>query len=338
MPRQRSCRLRAVQGVINVAAIFLASCTQLSVKRHPLAPLSGAEIREAVKILRDASQLHEGRTIYPLSLHEPPKDVILAGGRPPREVFAVIYDRKANPTIECVLNLDTRALLSSKAIAGVQPGLTGTDVREMIELVKSDARWRAGVQRRAPQRPDTLKIVAMPSGILSKDRIVKAIAYADPLNSPSYEQPVEGLVATVNLSRRAVLDVLDDGDGYVPPKSTRLIEERRVLQPLITSQPHGPEFVLADDEVRWQNWRFRFSMHPREGLVLRTVGFDDHGRARPVVYRAALSQMVVPYADPSSGWYFRNSFDVGELGMGSAAAPLLGRASIVRRTPRCSAP
>jgi len=31
---------------------------------------------------------------------------------------------------------------------------------------------------------------------------------------------------------------------------------------------------------------------------------------------------VVPYGDPSAGWFFRNSFDVGELGLGAMASPL----------------
>jgi len=32
--------------------------------------------------------------------------------------------------------------------------------------------------------------------------------------------------------------------------------------------------------------------------------------------------MVVPYGDPSGGWFFRNSFDAGELGLGINASPL----------------
>ena len=29
------------------------------------------------------------------------------------------------------------------------------------------------------------------------------------------------------------------------------------------------------------------------------------------MYRGSLSEMVVPYGDPSGGWFFRNSFDAG---------------------------
>src|SRR5262249_46703639 len=34
-------------------------------------------------------------------------------------------------------------------------------------------------------------------------------------------------------------------------------------------------------------------------------------------------EMVVPYGDPSDAWYFRNSFDVGELGVGVAVSSLV---------------
>ena len=40
------------------------------------------------------------------------------------------------------------------------------------------------------------------------------------------------------------------------------------------------------------------------------------------MYRGSVAEMVVPYGDPGASWFFRNSFDVGELGLGKAASPL----------------
>ncbi len=37
---------------------------------------------------------------------------------------------------------------------------------------------------------------------------------------------------------------------------------------------------------------------PVEGLVLHEVGYDDDGRIRPILYRASVTEMVVPYGDP----------------------------------------
>ena len=63
-------------------------------------------------------------------------------------------------------------------------------------------------------------------------------------------------------------------------------------------------------------------MHPREGLVLHTVGYEDGGTTRPILYRAALSEMVVPYGDPDTNWRWRAAFDVGEYTVGKLASPL----------------
>jgi len=73
----------------------------------------------------------------------------------------------------------------------------------------------------------------------------------------------------------------------------------------VITQPEGASFSLSGNEVKWQNWTFRFSMHPREGLVLHTVSYDDHGMARPVLYRASLSEMMVPYGHNDAQWTWR---------------------------------
>ena len=51
-------------------------------------------------------------------------------------------------------------------------------------------------------------------------------------------------------------------------------------------------------------------------MVLHTVGYEDRERVRSILYRASLSEMLVPYADPESTWSFRNAFDAGEYGIG----------------------
>lgn len=51
--------------------------------------------------------------------------------------------------------------------------------------------------------------------------------------------------------------------------------------------------------VCWQQWDLRLSFNGREGLVLHSIGYrdsDQGGRRRPVVHRASIAEMAVPYA------------------------------------------
>ena len=97
-------------------------------------------------------------------------------------------------------------------------------------------------------------------------------------------------------------------------------------------QPERRGFTISGQEIRWQKWRFRYTLHPREGLVLHTVGYEDGGRVRPILYRAALSEMVVPYGDADQNWRWRSAFDVGEYGLGRLASSIEPEPTR-RRTP-----
>jgi primary-amine oxidase len=60
----------------------------------------------------------------------------------------------------------------------------------------------------------------------------------------------------------------------------------------------------------------------REGLTLHHIRYFDQGRERSILYRASLTEMVVPYGDPSPTQARKNAFDVGEYGMGMCANSL----------------
>src|SRR5919108_369932 len=76
------------------------------------------------------------------------------------------------------------------------------------------------------------------------------------------------------------------------------------LRAIHIAQPDGPSFTVEGNLVRWQRWSLRVSLDPHEGLVLHTVGYEDGGRTRPILHRASVSGMVVPYGDPGPlhGW------------------------------------
>ena len=52
------------------------------------------------------------------------------------------------------------------------------------------------------------------------------------------------------------------------------------------------------------------------------MSYADQGRERPILYRASIADMVVPYGDPRPTYFHRNAFDVGEYGIGTLANAL----------------
>src|SRR5207248_1320425 len=144
-----------------------------------------------------------------------------------------------------------------------------------------------------------------------------------------YAHPIEGLHALVDLTTLEILridDHFEENGDYVPVTrtplnydSTILKEFRNPSSPLEIVQPEGLGFIVEGRKVTWENWDFRIGFNGREGLILHTVGYTEHGKRRPIVYRASIAEMVVPYGTPERSHYRKNVFDNGELGFGRMA-------------------
>jgi primary-amine oxidase len=200
------------------------------------------------------------------------------------------------------------------------------------EIVRADPGWREAMTKRGITRFEDVQIDPWSAGHFGFPdekgvRLVRANSYLRGDVRNPYPRPIEGVIAYVDLSAKKVFKLIDMGVVPVPEATFEYDQEsvgkiRTDLKPLQTNQPEGPSFTVIGNEVRWQNWRFRFQLHPREGLVLHQVGYEDRGKLRSVLYRAGLSEMIVPYADPGEAWFFRNPFDSGEYGLGYFANPL----------------
>ena len=306
----------------------------LAAATHPLAPLTGPEILAAGEIVHADSRIPRSARFSIMNLEEPPKDAVLRHAATPRRAFAVLYDYESNRTWETVANLETRKLDRVQEIPGAQPMVTGDDSMRADQIVRSDPRWQRAMLARGIRDLNTVAIIAWTAGYFAlpgteQGRIVRAIPYSYDGNTRNfYAHPIEGVVAHVNLTTGKILDLVDTDRNLPIPRAPAEIASvfnlplRPPTAALNITQPNGPGFRIDDGEVRWEKWRFRWALHPREGLVVYGVGYEDGGAVRPVMYRGSLSEMLVPYGDPSQGWFFRNSFDAGELGLGINATPL----------------
>jgi len=301
---------------------------------HPLDPLSESEIAGAVKILQSTPNFPKVALFSTVQLNEPPKAEVLGfknGTRNfRREAFAIILDREKNKTYEATVDLRTNKILAWKEINGVHPLVFAEEFEVLPDIVKADKRWQDAMRKRSITDFDKVSVDGWATGQVPDKftgRLLRALSYFKGDSANYYGRPIEGVVAIVNMNTRTVVDVTDTGVVPISNTSQDFDEKsvgklREKPKPLIISQPEGVSYTMDGNEVAWQKWRFRYTMHPREGLVLHTVGYDDNGKTRSILYRASLSEMVVPYGDPDANWRWRAAFDVGEYTVGKLASPL----------------
>lgn len=314
---------------------------------HPLEPLTAHEISAATTLLRVAKGLTDAARFVFVALHEPAKTDVLAwqpGDAPlPREAFAVLYDRAERRTYETVVSLTTGEVTSWRAVDGIQPQITAEEFFTCEEIVRGDPRWQDAMRKRGVEDFSLAMIDPWASSWTGPEDDPAARRILRPLtwmrSAPGehgYARPVEGLIVVVDLDQGAVVDVEDHGVVPLPPKPGNYEPEfqfdpenvpafetyRDDVRPISITQPDGPSFTVDRHEVRWQKWRLRIGFTPREGLVLHQVGYQDHGVLRPIIYRASLAEMYVPYGDPAPTHRFKNVFDQGEYGVGWLANSL----------------
>lgn len=308
---------------------------------HPLDPLSREEIAAASKLLKESGKLPANARFQTIVLNEPPKAEVYAfnaGDSFRREAFFVAYDRANNKTYEGVADLREQRVLSVKEVPGAQPSLMLDDALMFQSIVRADAQWQEAMRKRGITEFGKVQVEMWSAGNFGfpeeqGKRLFRGLSYLREDSKNPYARPIEGVIAVVDMNARKVMKVIDS--GVVPvPRATADMDEKSIGQlrdaprPLQITQPNGVGFEIRGNEIRWQKWRFRYALHPREGLVLYTVGYEDQGKVRPILYRASLSEMVVPYGDPSPGWFIRNAFDEGEFAIGRLAVPMEAKTDV----------
>ena len=311
-------------------AFLTASSAATERVEHPLDPLTPDEIRTAATIARRDLALSETARFAAIRLLEPSKTAVRshrAGDPVERRAWIAVMDAAAGMLHDGVIRLDSPAVERWTERPGLQGPLLLDEYDRAAEVIRKDPQWQAALRRRGVTDPDQVRIDAWMIGNFGIPeeqgrRLCASLAYLveRPGDLP-YARPVEGVIAYVDLASMTVTRVLDGEPVPVPPDPGRYDAEssaplREGLRPIEITQPDGPSFTADGHEIRWQNWRFRWSFNAREGLVLHQIDWDDHGTVRPIIYRASLSEMVVPYGDPDPAHYWQGAFDLGDFGIG----------------------
>ncbi|MGA2520925.1 MAG: primary-amine oxidase [Acidimicrobiales bacterium] len=303
---------------------------------HPLAPLTAGEIEAAVAMARAHPRFTDAARFAYIGLAWPTKDDVRAwvpGTPDTRTVRMMVVTGPDAHVLEMLATPATGALSVADA-PGMRPGLLFEESITAILALQEDEAWQQAMRRRGIEDLNTVQIDPWPAGSFGVSheegrRICRCLCYVrERPDDNGYARPVEGVVAFVDMARGEVLEVVDTGVVPLPRQGGSYYPEdagplRQDLKPLEITQPEGPSFTVDGNLVHWQKWSLRVSMDPVEGLVLHQVGYEDGGRVRPVLFRASVSEMVVPYGDPGPMHGWKNAFDAGEWGLGRMANSLV---------------
>ena len=198
---------------------------------------------------------------------------------------------------------------------------------ENIAIIKADPRWQQAMRERGMENFNELIInywapgSFLPKSVNQDHRLIRFLTYWKGPYENFYSNPVEGVVGIFDLTDRKVVD-LNSGVNIPVAKIDadygKKIDEKNRLKPLVITQPEGVNYNVNGNEVAWYRWKFRFTIHPREGLVLYDVRYDD----RTILYRASLNEIAVPYSDSSPAWGWRFAIDIGEYALGHCWSPI----------------
>ena len=312
-------------GVVTTAPTVPSDVT------HPLDRLTAAEIDRARQVLDAAGLRGESVRAALLALEEPTREAVRAhrdGDPVDRRVRAVLLDNATGRSRTVLVSLtggEVERVVDHDPETDGQPPIMLEEFVAVDEIVKADPGWVEAMGKRGIT--DLSLVAACPLSAGSFDlpgergrRMLRVLSFLQhrPADHP-WAHPVDGVVAYVDLIERRVVELVDTGVMPVPEEEGNFDDPaftgppRTSRRPLEITQPEGPSFAVDGDLVEWEGWRFRVGFDPREGLVLHQVSISG----RPVLHRASVAEMVVPYADPGPVRFWQNYFDAGEYLLGA---------------------
>ena len=271
-------------------------------------------------------------------LEEPAKDEVLgpAGEPPDRRLRAFLINVTTGESCDVVVSLTRRQVVSRRVLdprADGQVPIMDQDFAVAEEVVRADPEWRAAMARRGLDDVTRIRACPLTAGSFGFPgeegrRLVRVLAFVqDDEHGYAWAHPVDGVAAYVDLVERRVIELVDEFVLPVPQESGDYDDpavrgpHRTTLRPIEITQPEGPSFTLEGQLLRWEGWSMRIGFDAREGLILHQISVGDGGRDRPVIYRASIPEMVVPYGDPKFR-YWQTYFDTGEYLVGKWANSL----------------
>eukprot|EP01018_Ginkgo_biloba_P032646 Gb_33616 [translate_table: standard] len=307
--------------------------------KHPLDPLTKSEISHVHElVLNSKLGAQKNLTFQYVGLEEPHKAAVLkwksgSSSLPSRKAFVIA--RIPGETHEILVDLVLNIIEYDRVYDGFgYPMFTLEEQLVAIELPLSYPPFIHSIKTRGLEI-ESVVCSAFSVGWFGEKkqgkRTIKVLCFYRNGTDNFYTRPIEGITVVVDLDTYEIIGYTDRARIPLPKAEGTDIKSSSQkppfgpkTNPISIEQPKGPSFKVRGHMVEWANWKFHFSFDVRAGPVISTADvFDpEKGEFRSVMYKAFVSEMYVPYMDPSEDWYYKTFMDSGEFGFGLSSYPL----------------
>ena len=289
------------------------------VHRHPLTPLTREEIATAAAAA--SAELGGGALRFELV------ELVEAAGTRTARVSAYRHGERGVHRLEVAL--PEGRIEARREHPDAHPMIQLEEFLEIEDAVKADPAFREALARRGIEAIEDVCVDPWSGGSFgAPDEDGRHVSHgfcwlrlgeAD----NQYAHPIEGLNPVVDIKTGEVIRVDDHGVSPLPEAPSNydrryVTETRDDLRPIDVVQPEGVSFAIEGGVLRWHDWSLVPGFNAREGLTLHDIRIRD----RPVLRRASIAEMVVPYGSPAPQHARKNVFDIGEYGLGKLANSL----------------
>ena len=264
--------------------------TSTATVKHPLDPLSSAEIAASVSLIK-AYLAGKKISFNTVTLKEPPKAVLkvwLANPEstpfPPREVFFTVLEAGVNGIIEGSLSLTENKVFGTKVVTGFQPILTVEDLQTTEDVIRKDPNVIEQCRISGIPKEEMDKVYCDPWTIGYDERwgtdrrLQQALMYyRSDEDDSQYSHPLDFCPVVDTETKEVVfIDIPKirrplskaKHSNFNPKDILATTGYRDSIKPINVTQPEGVSFKMNGNIMEWQNFKFHIGFNYREGIVL----------------------------------------------------------------------
>ncbi|RDX72014.1 Primary amine oxidase 2, partial [Mucuna pruriens] len=330
------------EGDVVVLLMLLWNCAECK-HPHPCDPLTPSEL-SFVRTKVQNSYPNQNLTFHYVTLDEPNKPEILswqssnpktkakAVSPPPRRASVIV--RLQKQSLEITVDLSTGSIVSTKVYQGHgYPMLTLGEIGVVTQLPFNYEPFKESLRKRG-LNISQVRCGAFTMGWFGETKTKRSVKVKCQYRNDTanfYARPIEGVAAVVDLDD---MKIIGYNDRYVVPVPKAEGTEYRAsklkppfgpnLKGITVTQDAQPGFTIDAHSVSWANWVFHVGFDIRAGPIISLASIYDlqKQKYRPVLYKGFISELFVPYQDPTEEWYYATIFDTSEYGFGQFMSSL----------------